>query len=112
MGLNDWLTQNPSVSFFHESTGSCRVVFKPGMIAICWGFRVFAVLLGVLGLGKASSRGTDDLIVPFAVLQESAGIAENASWSDSSLVVTPQGGVSVVQVNSSAGPRFFRLRSS
>ena len=21
MGLNDWLTQNPSVSFFHESTG-------------------------------------------------------------------------------------------
>ena len=49
--------------------------------------------------------------VGFAVLQEIAGIDGNASWSDSSLVVAPQGGVSVVKVNSSPGPRFFRLRS-
>jgi hypothetical protein len=49
--------------------------------------------------------------VGFAVLQESAALAGNLSWSDSSLVVTPQAGVSVVRVSSSPGSRFFRLRS-
>jgi hypothetical protein len=49
--------------------------------------------------------------VGFAVLQESVGIAGNASWADSSSVVTPQGGVSEVKLDPSSGRRFFRLRS-
>jgi hypothetical protein len=72
--------------------------------------------VGVPRLNAAMDQTSGQLVlswrgVGFAVLQESAGIAGNASWSDSSLVVTPQGGVSVVNVNSSPGPRFFRLRS-
>ncbi len=73
-------------------------------------------VVGVPGLKAAVDQTSGQLVlswrgVGFAVLQESPGLAEIASWSDSSLVVMPQGGVSVVKVNSSAGPRFFRLRS-
>ena len=72
--------------------------------------------LGVPRLKAAMDQTSGQLVlswrgVGFAVLQESAGIAGNASWSDSSLVVTPQGQVSVVNVNPSPGQRFFRLRS-
>ena len=74
-------------------------------------------VVGVPRLKAAMDQTSGQLVlswrgVGFAVLQQSAGIAGNASWSDSSLVVTPQGGMSVVKVNSSPGPRFFRLRST